>query len=145
MMNLFSNYFIEIVARLLLISYICKMKEEIPKPKYIRKAYKSSEYILFFDSLSDKIKAKFDYVLNVILTIYDVPTKFVKHLLSEDLYEMRISVGSNEYRTILFAIDHSNFIESKNIILLNCFLKKSNKDYKKHIEEALKILKRYEL
>jgi hypothetical protein len=26
---------------------------------------------------------------------------------------MRISVGTNEYRTVLFAIDNENFIEAK--------------------------------
>ena len=96
-------------------------------------------------SLSDKIKGKFDYVINVITTIYNVPTKFIKHLENTDLYEMRVSIGTNEYRTVLFAIDHDNFIEAKNIILLNSFLKKSNKDYRKQIEIAENILKRLEL
>ncbi len=36
---------------------------------------------------------------------------------------MRVSVGSNEYRTVLFAIDNSNVILSTKIILLNGFLK----------------------
>lgn len=53
---------------------------------------------------------------------------------------MRVSVGTNEYRTVLFAIDNRNVIQSTQIILLNAFLKKSNKDYKKQIEKANKIL-----
>ena len=57
---------------------------------------------------------------------------------------MRVSVGSNEYRTILFAIDKENVIESTRIILLNGFLKKSNKDYRKQIEIAQSILKELE-
>ena len=44
-------------------------------------------------NLSDKIKGKFDYVINVITTIYNVPTKFIKHLENTDLYEMRVSGG----------------------------------------------------
>lgn len=60
---------------------------------------------LFYDSLSDKVQTKFDYVINVITTIYNVSTKFIKHLENTDLYEMRVSVGTNEYRTVLFAID----------------------------------------
>ena len=40
----------------------------------------------------------------------------------------------------MFAIDHSNVIEAKRLILLNGFLKKSSKDYKKQIEIAQKIL-----
>lgn len=59
----------------------------------------------FYDSLSDKVQTKFDYVINVITTIYNVSTKFIKHLENTDLYEMRVSVGTNEYRTVLFAID----------------------------------------
>ena len=45
-------------------------------------------------------------------------TKFVKHLENTDLYEMRVSVSTNEYRTILFAVDDDNIILSKKILLL---------------------------
>jgi hypothetical protein len=58
---------------------------------------------------------------------------------------MRVSVGTNEYRTILFAIDHENIIEASNILLLNSFLKKSSKDYKKNIDIAEAILNKMEL
>lgn len=54
---------------------------------------------------------------------------------------MRVSVGSNEYRTVLFAIDNSNVILSTKIILLNGFLKKPTKDYDKHYTKAVRILK----
>ena len=54
---------------------------------------------------------------------------------------MRVSVGSNEYRTVLFTIDDSNVILSTKIILLNGFLKKSTKDYDKQIAKAVRILK----
>lgn len=70
-------------------------------------------------------------------------TKFIKHLQNTDLYEMRISVGSNEYRTILFAINHNNIILATKILVLNAFLKKSEKDYKKQIEIAEHILGGY--
>lgn len=83
--------------------------------------------------------------MNVIATVYNVSTKFVKHLDNTDLYEMRVSVGFNEYRTVLFAIDHDNIIEAKNIILLNGFLKKDNKDYRKQIQIAKSILNSLEL
>ena len=83
--------------------------------------------------------------MNVISTVYNVSAKFVKHLEKTDLYEMRVSVGTNEYRTLLFAIDHNNFIEASKIILLNCFLKKGNKDYRRQIEIASTILNNLEL
>ena len=84
---------------------------------------------------------KFEHVFNVIQTVYALPIKFVKRLVNTDLYEMRVSVGTNEYRTVLFAIDHDNIIQSTRVILLNGFLKKSEKDYPKQIEIAKKILK----
>ncbi len=43
---------------------------------------------------------------------------------------------------ILFAIDHENFIEAEQILLLNGFMKKSTKDYKKEIQKAEQILSR---
>ena len=107
----------------------------------IRVVYKTTQFEEFYNSLSVKVQTKFKYVIDVVTTIYDVSTKFVKHLQDTDLYEMRISVGSNEYRTILFAIDKANVIEATKIILLNGFLKKSNKDYRRQIEIALSILK----
>lgn len=120
------------------------MKNE-NKSVYIRAAYKSDEYISFYESLPNNVKNKFEHVLDIILTIYDVPVKFVKHLQGTDLYEMRVTVASNEYRTVLFALDHSNFIEAKKILLLNGFLKKDKKDYKKQIKIAETILKKFEL
>ncbi len=54
-------------------------------------------------------------------------------------YELRVSVG-NEYRVILLTIDHDNLIEATQLILLNGFMKKSTKDYKKQIERANNIL-----
>ena len=106
----------------------------------IRVIYKSAEFELFYNGLNNNVKLKFEHVFNVIQTVYAIPVKFVKRLVDTDLYEMRVSVGSNEYRTVLFAIDHDNIIESTRIILLNGFLKKSEKDYKKQIFIAKKIL-----
>jgi hypothetical protein len=64
----------------------------------------------------------------------------VKKLENTEFYELRISTGHNEYRTIIFATDHENIMEAKSIILLNGFLKKGTKDYKKEIKKAINIL-----
>ena len=48
--------------------------------------------------------------MDIIRTEYILSTKFVKHLDGTDLYEMRVSVSTNEYRTILFAVDDDNII-----------------------------------
>ena len=77
----------------------------------IRIIYKSHEFELFYDELSNTVKTKFEHVFNVIQTVYALPTKFVKRLINTELYEMRVSVGTNEYRTVLFAIDHDNIIQ----------------------------------
>lgn len=106
----------------------------------IREVYKTPQFEAFYNSLPTKVQIKFKYVIDVVTTIYEVSTKFVKHLQDTDLYEMRVSVGSNEYRTILFAIDEANIIEATKILLLTGFLKKSSKDYRKQIEIALSIL-----
>lgn len=121
------------------------MKPDAGQEQYIRTVYKTQEYNTFYESLPIKIQAKFDYVINVIATIYNVPAKFIKHLQNTDLYEMRVSIGTNEYRTVLFAIDNDNVIEAKNIILLNAFLKKDNRDYRKQVEIATSILNNLEL
>lgn len=108
----------------------------------LRILIRTPEFDEFFMGLPDKVKDKFLYVFQVVQSVYNISTKFVKHLEKTDLYEMRVSVGSNEYRTILFAVDHDNIIKSIRIILLNGFLKKSSKDYKKQIEIARTILNR---
>lgn len=120
------------------------MKGDNENKKDIRIIYKSQEFELFYEGLSDMVKVKFEHVFNVIQTVYTLPTKFVKRLVNTDLYELRVSVGTNEYRTVLFAIDHNNIIEATRIILLNGFLKKSEKDYRKQINIAEKILKNLE-
>ena len=53
------------------------------------------------------------------------------------------SVGSNEHRTIVFAIDSQSFMECKRVLFLNSFLKKSTKQYKGEIETARQIMNKY--
>lgn len=116
------------------------METHISKDTPIRILYRTPEFDCFYQELPRKVKDKFEYIFNVVQSIYNVSTKFIKHLENTDLYELRVSIGSNEYRTILFAIDHTNIIECTRIILLNGFIKKSTKDYRKQIEIAQTIL-----
>ena len=109
----------------------------------IRELYFSEEFWTFYNKQQDRVKHKFDYVISIIQTEEVITTKFVKHLKNTDLYEMRISVGTNEYRTVLFAMDNDNIILARNILVLNAFLKKSEKDYKKQVEIAKNILGGY--
>ncbi len=107
----------------------------------IRTIYKTEEFEEFYYDLNARVKDKFEYTFELVQTVYALPVKYIKHLDGTDLYEMRVSVGSNEYRTVLFAIDNSNVILATKIILLNGFLKKSTKDYDKQIAKAIRILK----
>lgn len=81
--------------------------------------------------------------MQIIKSQYVVSEKFVKHLENTDFYEARISVGSDAYRTIIFTVDSQSFMESKNVLFLNSFLKKSSKQYKSEIEKAESILKQF--
>lgn len=105
----------------------------------MRNLIRSVEFDEFYSSLPANVQNKVQYAMNVIAEIRVVNTKLVKKLIDTDFYELRISVG-NEYRVILFTIDHENFIEAQEILLLNGFIKKSTKDYKKEIEKAKQIL-----
>jgi hypothetical protein len=66
----------------------------------------------------------------------------VKKLVGTEFYELRIKV-QNEVRIMIFSIDHSNLNESNKVILLNGFIKKSKKDYKKAIKIAINLLEKY--
>lgn len=114
------------------------MKEEI------RIIYYSPDYEAYLASIPKKVREKYDYVEQIIKTVKVVSTKFVKKIEGTEFYEARISVGSNEYRTVVFAVDAANFIESSRVIFLNSFLKKDTKQYKKETDIARKILKKYE-
>ena len=109
----------------------------------IRETLHTLEYEEYYASLDEKTKAKFDYVESIIKTQYVVNKKFVKNLEGTELYEARVSVGTNEHRTIIFAIDSISFIESKRVLFLNSFLKKSTKQYKREVENARQILNKY--
>ena len=103
----------------------------------------TKEFLNYYDSLPEKVKKKYDYVMQIIKSQYVVSEKFVKHLENTEFYEARISVGSNEYRTILFAVDTQSFMESKVVLFLNSFLKKSSNQYESEIKKAESIMEQF--
>ena len=127
------------LAHVYLIRYLCSMEENYI---HIRNVYWTVEFTQFYNRLPDKVKAKFDYVLGIVKTERIISTKFVKHLENTDLYEMRVSIGGNEYRTIMFPMDNENVMLATEITLLSAFMKKSNKEYQKQIRIAANILER---
>lgn len=107
-----------------------------------RKIYKTPAFEEFYNTLNTRVKKKVDYIFEYMRTEKYISAKFVKHLTNTDFYEMRISVD-NEYRVILFTIDHDNFIEAVEIVLLNGFIKKSTTDYGRQILIASKIMEEF--
>ena len=71
----------------------------------------------FLKSLEPKVRKKYLYVIQVLKTESVVSEKFIKHLENTNLYEMRVSLSSNEYRTIVFSIDAVNIISATKVLL----------------------------
>ena len=108
----------------------------------MRTIFKTPEFLEFMNNSETNVKDKIDYLLDIIATQPVINTKVAKKLINTAFYEVRIQVN-NEYRIIVFAIDHDNITQSKNILFLNGFMKKSTKDYEKQIKLAIKILEQW--
>ena len=126
-----------------LISYLCAKFDVMNGNSQIRELLFSDEFASYYDALTPDIQKKFDYVMNVIRTERVLNSKFIKKLEGTEFYEMRVSVRTNEYRSVVFSINSDNIINATQILLLNTFLKKSTKDYKKNIYIAEKIINKY--
>ena len=120
------------------------MNRETDNIGSVRSIFYTNEFKIFYNSLDDKVKKKIDYIIALIKDFKLIHSDFVKKLINTEFYEIRISVGTNEYRSILFSIDHKNIIEATEIVMLIGFLKKSTKDYDKQIKKAEKILTKLE-
>jgi hypothetical protein len=83
------------------IYYICQMNNDSD----IRTVFRTPEFDEYYNAQQIKVQEKYDYVLELLVTQYVISEKFVKKLDGSNLYEVRISVGYNEHRTLLFAID----------------------------------------
>lgn len=96
------------------------------------------------DAPSVKVDVKCDDELVFTATFYPYEGLATLHDVCNKLINFAAwKISSNEYRTILLAVDHDNFIQCKNVLLLNSFLKKGTKQYKAEIKKAENIIKRY--
>lgn len=102
----------------------------------------TQECIDFIDSQDERVITKFFQLIEVIGEVKIVHSNFIKKILNTQFYELRIKAG-NEYRIVIFAIDHLNFAECTKAVCLYGFQKKSTKDYKQAIKQAGKILDYY--
>lgn len=93
---------------------------------------------IFYDQQDLKVKRKIDHILWLVRYTERVPKKFLKHLGDTDgLYEIKISTTFKEIRILSF------FDDKKLVVLINCFLKKSQKTPKKEIELGQKLKQEY--
>lgn len=120
-----------------------EQEEKTQTPQDLRQIIMSEDFKVFYQETTERVREKIDYISNILRTQKIVNQKFVKKLENTIFYELRISV-ENEYRTIVFTIDHENLIEATQILLLNSFQKKGTKDYKKALNKAHTILKDFE-
>ncbi len=107
----------------------------------MRKLFRSDEFEVFFRSLRPQVQHKLLDALKMVEELPVIHTKLVKKLAGTDYYELRISMD-NEYRAILLAVDHDNIMNSTEVYILNGFVKKSTKDYKKQLVIADNIVKK---
>ena len=92
----------------------------------------------FYNQQDLKVRKKIDYVLWLIRYTLKVPGKFLKYLEDTDgLFEIKIRSTFKEVRIFCF------FDENKMIVLINCFLKKSQKTPKNEIEFGEKLKDEY--
>ena len=85
-----------------------------------------------------KVQDKIFKVIEIIETYERVPTFYLKSITGIDsLFEARIKLGSNIWRVFCF------FDQGKLVILLNGFVKKTQKTPKKEIAKAKKLMEQY--
>jgi len=108
----------------------------------MRKIAITQDCIDFLNIQDERVQRKFYQLIEVIGEVKTVHSNIIKKLQNTQFYELRIRAG-NEYRIVIFAIDHLNFSECNQAICLYGFHKKSNKDYKKALIKAEKILNNY--
>lgn len=62
-----------------------------------------NHFLEFYRKLDEKTQEKVEYVFDVIRYEERVPSNFLKHLEGTDqLYEVRVKIGSNIYRIFCF-------------------------------------------
>ena len=85
-----------------------------------------------------KVQDKIFKIIEAIETLERVPSNYLKSIEDTDgLFEARIQLGTSIWRVFCF------FDKGKLVILLNGFLKKTQKTPKKELEKALKLMTKY--
>jgi phage-related protein len=100
--------------------------------------YFKNYYKEFFDSQTEKVKDKIDYVLFLITVADRIPKKFFEYIEGTDgLFEIKVEFESNILR--IFCCFDEGFL----VVLFNGFQKKTQKTPPKEIDKAIRIKKEY--
>jgi phage-related protein len=100
-----------------------------------RISFKDDYFMDFFDGLDPKSKLKIKEILYLICHVKWIPEKFMKHIQGvKGLYEIRVATWNGNYR--IFCC----FSSEKELLLLNCFRKRSMKTPTKEITLAMKLM-----
>jgi phage-related protein len=92
----------------------------------------------FYRRLDSRAQKKVEWTLALIRDLKVIPSKYFKSIHgSPGLFEIRVQSGNDAYRIFC------SLNESRCIVLLNGFVKKSNKTPKREIEKAIKLKTAY--
>lgn len=80
----------------------------------MRTVIKTTEFRAFYESLPKNVRDKIDYAISIIENFSVFHSKLTKKLVGTDFYELRISTN-NEYRVLLFSVDHENIMEATQV------------------------------
>jgi phage-related protein len=100
-------------------------------------AYKD-DFVKFYKNQDKKTQEKIEYVLDLVRYEKNVPIKFFKYLENTDgIYEIRVITTFKSIRILCF------FDEGQLVVLINCFIKKTQKTPNKEILNAERLKKEY--
>lgn len=92
----------------------------------------------FLKKQPKKVQDKIFKVIEAIETLEQVPSNYLKSIKgTKGLFEARIKLGTNIWRVFCF------FDQGRLVILLNGFVKKSQKTPKKEIDKAKRLMDQY--
>jgi phage-related protein len=97
-----------------------------------------SHFSEFLKKQPEKVQNKIFKIIEAIETLERIPSNYLKMLFGTNgLYEARIQLGSDIWRVFCF------FDNGKLVVLLNGFIKKTQKTPKNEIEKALQLMQKY--
>jgi phage-related protein len=107
--------------------------------KYRTVVFYKTYFREFFEKQRPQVQSKIIWTLTLIEELQRIPETYLKHLEgTDDLYEIRVQVGSDTFRIFCF------FDKGRLVVLANGFQKKTQKTPKQEISKALIIKNDYE-